>query len=67
MQRLPNNQQRRADALTVIANPRPEHSYGLRLFSWAYLKGERGQTVRQSRLQTKQIRVDRPLSRTNAA
>ena len=62
MQQLPNNQQRQADALSVVSNPKPQHTPNLRLLAWAVLKGARGQTVRQSRLQTKQIRADRQVA-----
>lgn len=38
------------DALSIISNPKPEYSPGLRLLAWAVLKGARGQAVHQHRL-----------------
>lgn len=49
-------------ALHVAANPKPEHTTGLRLLAWAMLKAERGQSICQRRLQTKITRADRQVA-----
>ena len=47
------------EAVSIIANPKPEHSASLRLLAWAALKAERGQIVRQHRVRLKAITSDR--------
>jgi len=47
------------EAVSIIANPQPEHSASLRLLAWAALKAERGQIVRQHRVRLKAITSDR--------
>ncbi len=49
------------EAVSIIANPQPEHSATLRLLAWAALKAERGQIVRQHRVRLKAITSDRQL------
>ena len=49
------------EAVSIIANPQPEHSASLRLLAWAALKAERGQIVRQHRVRLKAITSDRQL------
>lgn len=55
----PSAPQRQADALSVVSNPKPHHRPSLRLLAWATLKAERGQTIRQHRLQAKSPQADR--------
>ena len=47
------------EAVSIIANPQPEHTATLRLLAWAALKAERGQIVRQHRVRLKAITSDR--------
>ena len=47
------------EAVSIIANPQPEHTASLRLLAWAALKAERGQIVRQHRVRLKAITSDR--------
>ena len=49
------------EAVSIIANPQPEHTASLRLLAWAALKAERGQIVRQHRVRLKAITSDRQL------
>ena len=58
---IPKRSQRQADARSIIANPQPGHTAGLRLLAWAALKAERGQIVRQHRVRLKAITSDRQL------
>ena len=41
------------EARSITANPQPHHTDTQRLFAWLILKAERGQIVRQHRLQAK--------------
>ena len=50
------------DAKSIVANPQPEHTASLRLLAWAALKAERGQILRQHRLQTKPAQADRQVA-----
>lgn len=54
--------QRRADAWSIITDPKPEHTASLRLLAWAALKAERGQTICQRRFQAKPIQADRQVA-----
>ena len=47
------------EAVSIIANPQPEHTASLRLLAWAALKSERGQILRQHRLRGQAIAPDR--------
>lgn len=58
----PSTSQRQADALSVVSNPKPHHRPSLRLLAWATLKAERGQTVRQRRLQVQTCRANRQVA-----
>lgn len=37
-------------AMIIVGNPTADHSQPLRLYAWAILKAERGQTICQTRL-----------------
>jgi hypothetical protein len=51
-----------AAAIQIATQPKPHHRPSLRLLAWAVLKNERGQTIRQHRLQAKPVQAGRQVA-----